>query len=147
FEAFLLEVLSDFTISIPELGTIAADEPPVVVITSNRTRELHDALKRRCLYHWIEYPDLMREVQIIRTNAPEVTEGLARAVARAVERLRDLGLGKAPGPAEAIDWARGVAVLGFEALDEPTARATLGWAVKNRDDLQLVGQRLGDVVG
>lgn len=147
FEAFLLEVLSDFTISIPELGTIAADEPPIVVITSNRTRELHDALKRRCLYHWIEYPDLVREVQIIRTNAPEVTEGLARAVARAVERLRALGLAKAPGPAEAIDWARGVALLGVGALDEPTARATLGWAVKNRDDLQLAGQRLGDVVG
>ncbi len=147
FEAFLLEVLSDFTISIPELGTVHAETPPTVVITSNRTRELHDALKRRCLFHWIDHPPLEREVEIIMMNAPEVPEGLARSVAGAVERLRGLGLAKSPGSAEAIDWARGVALLGAGGLDEATARATLGWAVKNRDDLQHVLARLGDVVG
>jgi MoxR-like ATPase len=147
FEAFLLEVLSDFTISIPEIGTIHAEEPPAVIITSNRTRELHDALKRRCLFHWIAYPDFEREVEIILRNAPEVPEPLARAVAGAIERLRALGLSKSPGPAEAIDWARGVALLGADGLDEATAQRTLGWAVKNRDDLELATARIGDVLG
>ena len=136
FEAFLLEVLSDFSVTVPELGRIAAPEPPAVVVTSNRTRELHDALKRRCLYHWIEFPDLDREVEIIRVRAPGVSEQLARSVAEAVERLRGLDLVKPPGPAEAIDWAQALAVLGFESVDGDGVRETLGWAVKNREDLR-----------
>jgi MoxR-like ATPase len=136
FEAFLLEVLSDFSVTVPELGRIAAPEPPAVVVTSNRTRELHDALKRRCLYHWIEFPDLDREVEIIRVRAPGVSEQLARSVAEAVERLRALDLVKPPGPAEAIDWAQALAVLGFESVDGDGVRETLGWAVKNREDLR-----------
>jgi MoxR-like ATPase len=135
FEAFLLEVLSDFSVTVPELGTIAADEPPAVVVTSNRTRELHDALKRRCLYHWIEFPDLDREVEIIRLRAPEVSERLARSVAAAVARLRGLELVKPPGAAEAIDWAQALALLGADAVDGDGARETLGWVVKNREDL------------
>ncbi len=138
FEAFLLELLSDFTVSIPELGTVAAAEPPAVVITSNRTRELHDALKRRCLYHWIEYPELEREVEIIRLRAPAVSDQLARSVANAVARLRELELVKPPGPAEAIDWARALALLGAESADGDAGRETIGWAVKNRDDLRRV---------
>jgi MoxR-like ATPase len=137
FEAFLLEVLSDFSVTVPELGRIAAPEPPAVVVTSNRTRELHDALKRRCLYHWIEFPDLDREVEIIRVRAPGVSEQLARSVAEAVERLRGLDLVKPPGPAEAIDWAQALAVLGFESVDGDGVRETLGWAVKNREDLRV----------
>jgi MoxR-like ATPase len=136
FEAFLLEVLSDFTVTVPELGTIAAPEPPAVVITSNRTRELHDALKRRCLYHWIDYPDLEREVEIIRLRAPGVSEKLARSVAATVVRLRALDLVKRPGAAEAIDWAQALSLLGAESADGEPARATLGWAVKNRDDTE-----------
>jgi MoxR-like ATPase len=135
FEAFLLEVLSDFTVTVPELGTIAAEEPPVVVITSNRTRELHDALKRRCLYHWIDFPDLEREVEIIRLRAPGVTEALARSVAATVARLRNMDLGKRPGAAEAIDWAEALSLLGAESADGEAARETLGWAVKNREDI------------
>jgi MoxR-like ATPase len=138
FEAFLLEILSDFTVTIPELGTVAAAEPPTVVITSNRTRELHDALKRRCLYHWIELPDLEREVEIIRLRAPAVPERLARSVAAAVARLRALDLVKPPGPAEAIDWAQALLLLGAETADGDEARDTIGWAVKNRDDLRRV---------
>jgi MoxR-like ATPase len=136
FEAFLLEVLSDFTVTIPELGTISAAEPPAVVVTSNRTRELHDALKRRCLYHWIEFPDVEREAEIVRLRAPEVPERLARSVAEAVERLREADLVKPPGAAEAIDWARALALMDAdEAAGEPALR-TLGWAVKNREDLE-----------
>jgi MoxR-like ATPase len=135
FEAFLLEVLSDFSVTVPELGTIAAAEPPAVVVTSNRTRELHDALKRRCLYHWIEFPDLEREVEIIRLRAPGVSELLARSVAVAVSRLRGLELVKPPGAAEAIDWAQALALLGAEAVDGDGGRETLGWVVKNREDL------------
>jgi MoxR-like ATPase len=142
FEAFLLEVLSDFTVTVPELGTIEAAEPPVVVITSNRTRELHDALKRRCLYHWIDFPDLEREVAIIRLRAPEVSDGLARSVAGAVARLRGLDLLKPPGAAEAIDWAQALAVLGAASADGEAARDTLGWAVKNHDDLRRVEESL-----
>jgi MoxR-like ATPase len=147
FEAFLMEILSDFTISIPELGTIAAEQPPIVVVTSNSTRELHDALKRRCLYHWIEYPDVEREAEIIMMNAPEVSAGLARAVAGAVGRLRGLGLLKHPGPAESIDWAQSIARLGGQSLDPVAARATLGMVVKNRPDLEHAGARLADVLG
>ncbi len=136
FEAFLLEVLSDFSVTVPELGTIAAEEPPVVVMTSNRTRELHDALKRRCLYHWIDFPSLEREVAIVRLRAPEVPEALARSVAEAVAQLRELGLAKPPGVAEAIDWARALAILGADGADGEAARETLGWVLKNREDLQ-----------
>jgi MoxR-like ATPase len=138
FEAFLLEVLSDYSVTVPELGTITAEDPPAVVITSNRTRELHDALKRRCLYHWIDFPDLEREVEIIRLSAPDVSEPLARSVALAVMRLRELDLVKRPGAAEAIDWAQALAHLGAESVDGEAARETLGWAVKNREDLQRV---------
>jgi MoxR-like ATPase len=136
FEAFLLEVLSDFSVTVPELGTIAAEEPPAVVVTSNRTRELHDALKRRCLYHWIDFPTLEREVAIVRLRAPEVSDALARSVAGAVERLRALELVKPPGVAEAIDWARALALLGADGADGDAARDTLGWALKNHDDLR-----------
>lgn len=146
FEAFLLEVLSDFTISIPEIGTIAAEQPPAVILTSNRTRELHDALKRRCLYHWIDYPELEREIEIIQMNASDVAEPLAQAVAGAVRQLRTLGLAKPPGTAEAIDWARAIARLGGDQFDEAVAEATVGWAVKNREDLRLARTRLRDVL-
>jgi MoxR-like ATPase len=145
FEAFLLEVLSDFSVSVPELGTIAAAEPPTVVITSNRTRELHDALKRRCLYQWIEFPELEREVQIITLRAPGVSEALAQSVASAVARLRDLELVKPPGIAEAIDWARALAVLGAAEADGQAARDTLGWAVKNREDLRRAQHALPEL--
>jgi MoxR-like ATPase len=136
FEAFLLEVLSDFSVTVPEIGTIAAEEPPVVVVTSNRTRELHDALKRRCLYHWIDFPSLEREVAIVQLRAPEVPEALARSVADAIARLRALDLLKPPGVAEAIDWARALALLGADAADGGAARDTLGWALKNHEDLR-----------
>ncbi|HSP73473.1 MAG TPA: MoxR family ATPase [Gaiellaceae bacterium] len=147
FEAFLLEILSDYTVTVPELGTIAAAAPPAVVVTSNRTRELHDALKRRCLYHWIEFPDVEREVEIIRLRAPEVPARLARSVAEAIAALRDLDLVKPPGAAEAIDWARALALLGAEEAAGEAALQTLGWAVKNRDDLQRVEAALPDALG
>jgi MoxR-like ATPase len=146
FEAFLLEVLSDAAVTIPEIGTIVADAPPVVILTSNRTRELHDALKRRCLYHWIDYPDLEREVAIIRMRVPEASEALARSTAQAIARLRELELAKPPGPAEAIDWARAAGLLGAERLDPDTAAATVGWAVKNHDDLSVVRRRLAELL-
>jgi MoxR-like ATPase len=142
FEAFLLEVLSDYAVTVPELGTITAPEPPAVVITSNRTRELHDALKRRCLYHWIDFPSLEREVEIIRLRAPGVSEALARSVAAAVARLRELDLVKRPGAAEAIDWAQALSLLGAESADGEEARATVGWAVKNREDLGRVHEAI-----
>ncbi|MGH3006278.1 MAG: AAA family ATPase [Gaiellaceae bacterium] len=144
FEAFLLEVLADFQVTIPEIGTISAAEPPAVVITSNRTRELHDALKRRCLYHWIEFPDLEREVAIIRLRAPGASEPLARSVAETIARLRELDLVKPPGAAEAIDWAQALSHLGAESADGQAGRETLGWAVKNREDLRRVEAALGD---
>ncbi|HJX76058.1 MAG TPA: MoxR family ATPase, partial [Gaiella sp.] len=146
FEAFLLEVLSDFQITIPELGTIRARRRPVVVLTSNRTRELHDALKRRCLYHWIDHPALDREIEIIRARAPEVPEALARDVASAVSRLRGFDIAKRPGVAETIDWANAVSFLGAEHLDEEIAAATLGTVLKDHDDQQLAVDRLGEVV-
>jgi MoxR-like ATPase len=146
FEAFLLEVLSDFSVTVPELGTIAAAEPPAVVITSNRTRELHDALKRRCLYHWIDFPDLDREVAIIRLRAPAVSEPLARSVALAVAQLRGLDLVKLPGAAEAIDWAQALAHLGVESADGEAARETLGWVIKNREDLARVEPLLPELL-
>ena len=142
FEAFLLEVLSDFSVTVPELGTIAAATPPVVVITSNRTRELHDALKRRCLFHWIDFPNEKREAEIIQLRAPGVSADLAESVARAIMRLRKIDLIKLPGAAEAIDWATALALLGADAVTSEAARATLGWAIKNRDDLRRVEANL-----
>lgn len=147
FEAFLLEILSDFSVTIPEIGTIKATAPPAVILTSNRTRELHDALKRRCLYHWIGFPNLEREIEIIRARASGVSEGLARSVAVAVSRLRKLDLVKQPGASEAIDWARALDLMGVETLDAETARITLGWAVKNLDDLRQVEPLLGEISG
>lgn len=136
FEAFLLEILSDYQITIPELGVIHSATPPMVVLTSNRTRELHDALKRRCLYHWIDLPDPMREVAIIKARAPEVPEALARKVVRAAARLRRADLVKPPGVAETISWSRALQRLGTVRLDTDTVRLTLGAAVKERDDLE-----------
>ena len=147
FEAFLLEILSEFAVTIPEIGRIAAEEPPAVIVTSNRTRDLHDALKRRCLYHWIDHPALEREIEIVRTRAPGVGEALARDVAGAVARLRDLDLAKRPGVAETIDWAKAVAFLGRDRLDAATAGETLGAVLKDHDDQQLAGARLAEVVG
>ena len=147
FEAFLLEVLSDFAITIPELGTIRAAEPPAVIITSNRTRELHDALKRRCLFHWLEYPTIDREVAIIRLRVPEAESTLATAVADAVARLREMDLAKPPGPAEAIDWARALHLVGAPPITEDAANDTLGWVVKNREDRDRIGGALASVIG
>jgi MoxR-like ATPase len=146
FEAFLLEVLSDFTVTVPELGTLHADSSPAVVITSNRTRELHDALKRRCLYHWIDFPDLEREVDIIRLRVPGVSEQLARSVAATIATLRGLDLLKPPGAAEAIDWAAALNILGADGVDGEVARATLGWAVKNHDDVVRIEQALPELL-
>ncbi|MBI2704009.1 MAG: MoxR family ATPase [Actinobacteria bacterium] len=134
FEAFLLEVLADYSITVPEVGTFHADVPPIVVITSNRTRDVHDALKRRCLYHWVEHPDIDREVAIVRLRAPGVGERLARQVAAATAAIRGLGLYKPPGVAETIDWAQALHVLGRDALDEASAAATLGTVLKYRED-------------
>jgi MoxR-like ATPase len=134
FEAFLLEVLSEYTVSIPELGTIRAAVPPVVVLTSNRTRELHDALKRRCFYHWLAHPGLEREVAILQARLPEVTDRLARQVAVAAAALREEGLVKPPGVAETLDWARALMVLGVGELDPESAATTLGAVLKYRED-------------
>src|SRR5262247_1898578 len=141
FEAFLLEVLAEFAVTVPEIGQVAAEHPPAVVITSNRTRELHDALKRRCLYHWIDHPTLEREVQIVRVRAPDVPERLARQVAAAVGRVRALDVAKRPGVAEAIDWANALALLGGR-LDGALADATLGLVVKDHEDAELVRAHL-----
>jgi MoxR-like ATPase len=145
FEAFLLELLSDFQITIPEVGTIKAEAPPLVVLTSNRTRELHDALKRRCLYHWVGYPNAEREVEIILLRAPGVSETLARKVVAAVNRLRELELTKPPGVAETIDWVRTLDVLGHTDLDAQTVDDTIGAVVKERDDLELVRANLNGI--
>jgi MoxR-like ATPase len=147
FEAFLLEILSEFAVTIPEIGRVVAEEPPAVVVTSNRTRELHDALKRRCLYHWIDHPSLEREVEIVRTRAPSVPEAMAREVAGAVARLRSLDVTKRPGVAETIDWANALSFLGVERLDEGTARETLGAVLKDHEDQELAESRLSEVVG
>jgi MoxR-like ATPase len=138
FEAFLLEALSDYTITVPELGTIRADRPPRVILTSNRTRDVHDALKRRCLYHWVEHPDFEREVAIVRLRAPDVAEPLARQVAAATATMRGAGLYKPPGVAETIDWALSLAALGRRELDEGSVRATLGSVLKYREDQQRI---------
>jgi len=145
FEAFLLEVLSDFQISIPEIGTIKADTAPAVILTSNRTRELHDALRRRCLYHWIGYPTQEREVEIVLVREPAAAEQLTRKVVRAVHRLRELDLAKPPGVAETIDWVRTLGFLGETDLTPQAADDTLGAVVKDRDDLDLVRDNLEEI--
>ena len=147
FEAFLLEVLSEFAVTIPEIGRVAADRPPAVIITSNRTRELHDALKRRCLYHWVEHPSFEREVRIVQLKAPGVSEELARQVAEAVARLREMDVAKRPGVAETIDWSQALTFLGATRLEPEQATATLGALVKDHEDLELVRSRLDRVLG
>ena len=147
FEAFLLEVLSEFAVTIPEIGPARAEQPPGVVITSNRTRELHDALKRRCLYHWIDHPSLDREVQIIRVRAPQVSEALARSVAQAVEKVRTMDVVKRPGVAETIDWAAALQFLGVDSLDGASVEATLGAVIKDHEDQQVVRAHIDEVVG
>ena len=146
FEAFLLELLSDFQVSIPELGTITARRPPFVVITSNRTREVHDALKRRCLYHWIDYPTLEKEVAIVRARAPEAADQLAHEVAALVHNLRELDLYKMPGVAETLDWARSLAALGATRIDASLVDATLGAALKYQEDLERARQAVPELV-
>jgi MoxR-like ATPase len=148
FEAFLLEVLSTYQVTIPELGTVRAATPPVVVLTSNRTRELHDALKRRCLYHWVDHPTLAREVEIVRSRAPEVSAALAAQVVGVVQRLREDGeLLKPPGVAETLDWARALHHLGTTELDLAAAARTLGALVKHREDADRVRAALQRIAG
>jgi MoxR-like ATPase len=146
FEAFLLEVLSDFQISIPEIGTVRADSSPVVILTSNRTRELHDALRRRCLYHWIGYPTAEREAEIVAVREPAAAGQLTSKVVAAVQRLRELDMTKPPGVAETIDWVRTLGVLGQTELTTESARETLGAVVKDRDDLDLVQDNLAEII-
>ncbi len=147
FEAFLLEILSDYSVTIPELRTFTASVPPVVVVTSNRTRDLHDALKRRCLYHWIGHPDFDRELAILRVRAPDVPAVLSRQVAAATQSLRGMELYKPPGVAETIDWALSLAALGRSALDEASVSSTLGSVLKYREDQDRVrAQGIGEVV-
>ena len=138
FEAFLLEILSDYTITVPELGTFRAERPPIVVITSNRTRDVHDALKRRCLYHWVEHPDFEREVRIVELRVPGIDRELAGQVASAVARLRTMGLYKVPGVAETIDWAQALQALEVAKLDETVVDRTLGSVLKYREDAERV---------
>ena len=147
FEAYLLEALSDYSVTIPELGTITAAEPPLAVLTSNRTRDVHDALKRRCLYHWVEHPDFEREVEIVKLRAPNVGDRLARQVAAAAAEMRGFGLYKPPGVAESIDWALSLAALGRTDMDEASVEATLGTVLKYREDQQrVVNQGLPEMV-
>jgi MoxR-like ATPase len=141
FEAFLFELLAEAAVTIPELGTIRAAHPPIVVLSSNRTRDLHDALKRRCLYHWIDYPSLERTVAIIRRRVPTATEELAQQLAGAVQRLRSLDLQKPPGVAEAIDWAAALELLGARSLEPEAVGATLGSVLKYREDAELAEDR------
>lgn len=150
FEAFLLEILSDFQVTVPELGTIRAEEPPIVVITTNRTREIHDALKRRCLYHWVDYPDAERELEIVRRKVPRANERLSAEVVRFVQKLRELELFKVPGVAETIDWAGALTELDKVALDPATVSDTIGVLLKYQDDIARIesgeGRRLLDEV-
>jgi len=138
FEAYLLEVLSDFQITVPEIGTIKAKEPPIVVLTSNRTREIHDAIKRRCFYHWVDYPDALRELDILKRKAPEAAEKLSRAVVAFVQRLRKMDLFKLPGVAETIDWSKALVALDKMTLDPQTVNDTLGTLLKYQDDITRV---------
>jgi MoxR-like ATPase len=147
FEAYLLEVLSDFQVTIPELGTIKAAQTPIVVITSNRTREIHDALKRRCFYHWVDYPDLRRELEILKVKAPGASERLSRQVVGFVQELRKLDLFKSPGVAESIDWATALSELNALDLDPKTINDTLGVLLKYQDDIQrLQGSEAADIL-
>jgi len=145
FEAFLLEMLSDFQITVPEVGTIVAPSPPLVVLTSNRTRELHDALKRRCMYHWIDYPSREREVEIVTVRQPGVGRELATKVVAAVHRLREMDLAKPPGVAETIDWARTLEFLGETDLTPDAADVTLGAVLKEREDMELARDNLDEL--
>ena len=138
FEAYLLEVLSDWQVSIPEIGTIRAQHPPIVIITSNRTREIHDAVKRRCLYHWVNYPDAQRELEIVRCKAPEAPERLSREVVAFVQKLRGMDLFKLPGVAESIDWCKALTALDAVALDPATVDDTLGVLLKYQDDISRI---------
>jgi MoxR-like ATPase len=138
FEAYLLEVLADFQVTIPEIGTFKATKPPIVIITSNRTREIHDAVKRRCLYHWVDYPNAERELEIVRRKAPEAAEQLSREVVAFVQRLRELDLFKQPGVAETIDWSKALAMLDRVSLDPRTIDDTLGVLLKYQDDIARV---------
>src|SRR5205809_2937273 len=138
FEAYLLEVLSDFQITIPEIGTMRATEPPIVVLTSNRTREIHDAIKRRCFYHWVDYPDAARELEILKRKAPEASENLSREVVAFVQRLRKMDLFKLPGVAETIDWSKALVALDKMTLDPQTVNDTLGTVLKYQDDITRV---------
>ena len=147
FEAYLLEVLSEYQITVPEIGRFSATHPPLVVLTSNRTRDVHDALKRRCLYHWVEHPDFEREVRIVRMKVPQALDRLTRQVAGAVEALRTLNLYKPPGVAETIDWTQALAALGCTELDEAVVEATLGAVVKYREDQERTRQHgIADLV-
>jgi MoxR-like ATPase len=143
FEAFLLEVLSDFQVTVPELGTIKAEEPPIVIITTNRTREIHDALKRRCLYHWVDYPNAARELEIIRRKVPAANERLSAEVVNYVQKLRQIELFKAPGVAETIDWASALTELDKVALDPETISDTIGVLLKYQDDIARISQGEG----
>jgi MoxR-like ATPase len=136
FEAFLLEILSDFQVSVPEIGTIRAAQPPIVILTSNRTREIHDALKRRCLYHWVDYPDADRELAIVRARAPQAPEALTKQIVSFVQALRGLDLFKVPGVAEALDWASALVEMDAVALDPRVVHDTLGVLLKYQDDIQ-----------
>ncbi len=148
FEAFLLELLSDFQISIPEIGTITTERPPAIVITSNRTRELHDALKRRCLYFWIDYPSVEKEYEIVLARVPEVPPALAHQVTRFIQQVRQLDLYKLPGIAETLDWTRSLLALGEKELSDEAVQATLGSIVKYQEDLQrLRGERARQLLG
>ena len=143
FEAFLLEILSDYQVTVPELGTIKAEEPPIVIITTNRTREIHDALKRRCLYHWVDYPDAERELEIVRRKVPQAAERLSAEVVGFVQRLRQMDLFKVPGVAETIDWAGALTELDRLALDPETVSDTIGVLLKYQDDIARIDKGEG----
>jgi MoxR-like ATPase len=143
FEAFLLEILSDFQVTVPELGTIKAEEPPIVIITTNRTREIHDALKRRCLYHWVDYPDAERELEIVRRKVPQANQRLSAEVVRFIQKLREIDLFKVPGVAETIDWAGALTELDKIALDPETISDTIGVLLKYQDDIARIEQGEG----
>lgn len=144
FESFLLELLSDFQITIPEIGTIATDEPPIVIITSNRTREVHDALKRRCLYQWIDYPSFESEYQILQMKVPGINEKLTNQIVAAIQQLREVDLFKAPGIAETLDWGKALQTMDKKVLDKQTIESTLGVVLKYQDDVQIVQEMLAD---
>ena len=143
FEAFLLEILSDFQVTVPELGTIRAEEPPIVIITTNRTREIHDALKRRCLYHWVDYPDAVRELEIVNRKVPQANKRLSAEIVGFIQKLRQLDLFKAPGVAETLDWAGALTELDKVALDPETVSDTIGVLLKYQDDIARIEQGEG----